>query len=243
MILTEKQHAPTPNEQPLTHCGKKTVLGWITDATDDEHMSSSTPRCSRNSKEHYIMKRGKVISISEHSGRSFLESHPGEAVVQPVESGGGHGEEPSQDWELFDGACDIMITQGAARRARGILIPPGPSLAEHREHVLTHLPSRAWCPSCVSGRGKEHPHAQGGKDPASAWPLVPADYACMHTAGDKGDRTVIDITTGATVATICPERGHDPLAEKVVRHGIESFGRAGDLVLQGDGEYGVLDML
>lgn len=125
----------------------------------------------RSSKEHCIMARGKVIAMAQHNGLPFLESYPEEADVQPVKNYGGHGVEPSQEAELFDGACDAMIAQGDARRARGNLIPPGPSHPERRQHELTRSPFRAWCHCCVSGRGTENPHAQGKKGPdrSSPW--------------------------------------------------------------------------
>lgn len=69
----------------------------------------------------------------------------------------------------------------------------------------------------------------------------------MQTVGDKDDKvtimTITDTTTGAMIATTGPKKGHDPFVEKVVKYGIESFGRNCDFVLQGDGEYGSLDVV
>ena len=36
--------------------------------------------------------------------------------------------------------------------------PKLPSEAEVRQHRLTHMPYRNWCPHCVRGRGKEMDH-------------------------------------------------------------------------------------
>lgn len=158
-----------------------------------------------------------------------------------------HDHSESKETELYDGTGGDMNSEGDVRKARGILIPSGPSPAARREHELTHMPYRSWCQSCVAGRGKESPHQQRRKDPSTTWPVVQADYVFMHTDGDKGDKvtimTITETATGATVATPCPKKGHDPFVEKVVKHGIDSFARNSDLLLQGDGELGVLDLL
>ena len=38
--------------------------------------------------------------------------------------------------------------------------PAEPSPQERARHMLTHLPYQAWCPDCLSGKGRENPHTR-----------------------------------------------------------------------------------
>ena len=51
-----------------------------------------------------------------------------------------------------------------ARRVKPVLDPTLPSAAEAREHQLTHLPYRSWCPVCVRNRGREAAHRRQPRD-------------------------------------------------------------------------------
>ena len=60
-----------------------------------------------------------------------------------------------------DDAVEIVDEAGKqARKVRGLVDPLLPSEAEIREHKLTHLPLRNWCPQCIRGRGKEMNHSK-----------------------------------------------------------------------------------
>ena len=37
--------------------------------------------------------------------------------------------------------------------------PAEPSPEERARHMLTHLPYQAWCPDCLSSKGRENPHS------------------------------------------------------------------------------------
>ena len=36
--------------------------------------------------------------------------------------------------------------------------PEGPTESEKREHEVTHMPFRSWCPACVQARAADWPH-------------------------------------------------------------------------------------
>ena len=58
-------------------------------------------------------------------------------------------------------------TTGGEDEARGVkpvLDPKLPSAAEAREHQLTHLPYRSWCPVCGKNRGCEAAHRRQPRD-------------------------------------------------------------------------------
>ena len=65
---------------------------------------------------------------------------------------------------------DIEDMEGEAgkRVVKKILDPMLPSRAEVREHDLTHLPYRNWCPHCIKGNGKEL-GIRGGHAMRRAW--------------------------------------------------------------------------
>ena len=44
-----------------------------------------------------------------------------------------------------------------AEAQRPLRDPGSPSKAEWDEHMLTHIPTRPWCPHCLRGKGKDSP--------------------------------------------------------------------------------------
>ena len=87
------------------------------------------------------MKRGEVGAVGDET----------EALQD-----GGSGEEPSVDV----GADGEQEEEGAdesteKREVVKMADPREPTEEERREHNLTHLPFRSWCPHCVRGRGRE----------------------------------------------------------------------------------------
>ena len=36
--------------------------------------------------------------------------------------------------------------------------PEEPTQKEFEDHMISHMPFRAWCPHCVKGRAKSEPH-------------------------------------------------------------------------------------
>ena len=213
---------------------------------------------------HYIQQGSDRVKMFEKNGLPYVKfwidsGSSGAKLVAPIQYGGATASTDAiprvttnadDDSETFAGVGGDMISDKEAQRARGILVPKGPSAAERTAHELTHLPYRTWCEFCVKGRAKESPHTKVTKDDklkGDDWPVVQADYAFMHNFGDKDNKvtmlTVVDTESGATVATACPKKGHDPFVERVVRSGLESFGLMSDLIIQTDKEHGPMDVM
>ena len=67
--------------------------------------------------------------------------------------------EEGQERDVADSGCEDDLDQEHGRRGvRRVLDPKLPSEEDVRQHYLTHLPFRNWCPHCVRGRGKEMDH-------------------------------------------------------------------------------------
>ena len=67
--------------------------------------------------------------------------------------------------------------------------PGGPTADELAEHMLTHLPHRAWCPICIKARGKEDPHFKANKNKATGQrPTVSFDYKSYGQENDLDDK-------------------------------------------------------
>ena len=70
------------------------------------------------------------------------------------------------DDEILCGVCmeqsDLMFNDDEepndAEQPRMLTAPSPPSRQEALEHAMTHLPYRNWCPFCVRGKAKAHPH-------------------------------------------------------------------------------------
>ena len=62
------------------------------------------------------------------------------------------------------------------------------------------------------------------------------DYAFLHDTGDKDAKvtflTMVDNSSGQTVATAVQNKGHDKFVERFLLKGLESFGVTGEMVLQ-----------
>ena len=66
--------------------------------------------------------------------------------------------------EVVDLGDEDMDGEAGKRVVRKLLDPILPSQAEVREHELTHLPYRNWCPHCIKGKGKEMGHHRKSRD-------------------------------------------------------------------------------
>ena len=64
---------------------------------------------------------------------------------------------PNEEVEPQDGE-ELQADIDDVQPQKMLRTPIMPSQAEVDEHNIDHLPYRAWCRSCVSGRGQEAPH-------------------------------------------------------------------------------------
>ena len=73
---------------------------------------------------------------------------------------------------------DEEAVESEAVKARCVKAPIRPSEAEVEEHMVTHLPFRAWCKHCVRGKSKAKKHSAAQKD--HVVPTLAVDYIFMH---------------------------------------------------------------
>ena len=73
--------------------------------------------------------------------------------------------------------ADPDLYESAARRPKGLPAPGEPTLTERREHELTHLPFRSWCPTCVRAKSKQN-HSRTLKTKQR---VIQLDYAFLVT--------------------------------------------------------------
>ena len=57
--------------------------------------------------------------------------------------------------------------------------PDEPTRKEFEEHMVLHIPFRAWCPHCVKGRAKAGPHRENKSE--NAIPTIAMDYCYMKS--------------------------------------------------------------
>ena len=74
---------------------------------------------------------------------------------------------------------DKEAVESEAVKARCVKAPIRPSDAEVEEHMVTHLPFRAWCKHCVRGKSKAKKHSAAQKD--HVVPTLAVDYMFMHS--------------------------------------------------------------
>ena len=80
------------------------------------------------------------------------------------------------------------LYEPSARRPNGLPAPGEPTLTERREHKLTHLPFRSWCPACVRAKSKQN-HSRTLK---TKQPVIQVDYAFL---GDNSDDPQVTLVT------------------------------------------------
>ena len=65
--------------------------------------------------------------------------------------------------------------------------PEEPTQKEFEDHMISHMPFRAWCPHCVKGRAKSEPHPVKKEKAEEVIPVISMDYMWMKSAEDKHD--------------------------------------------------------
>ena len=58
---------------------------------------------------------------------------------------------------------DEEMDTGEARDMKKVREPGAPTQKEWEEHMILHMPFRAWCPHCVRGRATDEPHKKSDK--------------------------------------------------------------------------------
>ena len=82
--------------------------------------------------------------------------------------------------------------------------PMRPNAAEVENHMLTHLPFRAWCPHCVRGKSRSKPHKRS--EAAHDVPTLTLDYMFMHGSQRAGAEEGMPILV---TRDLCERHRHD----------------------------------
>ena len=97
-----------------------------------------------------------------------------------------------------------------AREPRTRRDPGAPTEAEIEQHNVTHLPFRAWCPSCVEGKARDRPHRKQEDVDEKGLPVVVFDYGFLG-ARDEGETVAIQVArdrrTRMLFAHVVPRKG------------------------------------
>ena len=109
-----------------------------------------------------------------------------------------------------------ILTCASARRPKGLPAPGEPTLTEPREHELTRLPFRSWCPTCVRAKSEQN-HSRTLK---TKQPVIQLDYAFL---GDDSENpqlalvTAIDLPSGLGLSCVVPSKGRSVYAQAELR--------------------------
>ena len=89
--------------------------------------------------------------------------------------------------------------------------PAEPSAQEVREHELTHLPYRAWCPHCVRGKGKSMAHRAMDAEQSHSVPHVSNDYSFLGQDDQKVMPVALvrDHASKTTFSHVVPHKGSE----------------------------------
>ena len=156
-----------------------------------------------------------------------LDDYHGMAIQEDVWTADG---ETSSACEMIRGATrfekkDLVVHEvpevadpdlyESARRPKRLPAPGEPTLTECREHELTDLPFRSWCPTCptcVRAKSKQN-HSRTLK---TKQPVIQLDYAFL---GDNSENpqvtlvTAIDLLSGLGLSCVVPSKGRSVYAQ------------------------------
>ena len=114
-----------------------------------------------------------------------------------------------------------------------------PSQKEVDRHMITHMPFRSWCPHCVRGKAKGHPHHKVPENREHQIPTISIDYMYFVREGEveKGLPTLvmIDDKTGMIWARVLKQKGIEEYAVKVVTKFLDLLGYT-RIIVKSDGE-------
>ena len=125
-----------------------------------------------------------------------------------------------------------------------------PSEYEHSQHRLTHVPYRAWCPSCIAHRARADRHERTGEAHAGEVPTVSFDYFFTKSDGLGGEHdeaekitslVVVDSQTG--FVSCIPLEGKSQLdhAKREIVKFIQMLGHS-EVILHCDNEPSILQL-
>ena len=122
-------------------------------------------------------------------------------------------------------------------------LPKPPKAEEVEIHNATHLPFRSWCPHCVRGKAKAHPHHRAKRK--GEVPVVSIDYMFMSQKQGVGEEkgmpilVMKDRESGTVMSRLVPEKGATGYAVKRLAQDIDLLGY-NKLVLKSDQEPAII---
>ena len=142
-----------------------------------------------------------------------------EAPVRP--SVGGDGPNFTQCDESDDGDEGLYdmfeVDEHGQIKPKMLSAPSAPSRQERMEHEIAHIPFRAWCKSCVSGKCKSDRHTTSQNRSEDNIPVIGVDYAFLDKTSESGkmreEVTVLvikDRMSGSIFSVPVPQKGMDP---------------------------------
>ncbi len=144
--------------------------------------------------------------------------------------------------EKKDTGIMTMDEDEEARDSKGLPCGVRPSDKEVEDHERTHLPFRSWCPHCVMGRAKSHPHWKQDKEKTGV-PVISLDYYYMKDSDkDKdvqGETPILiwkDDNCKGSMSIAVPEKG---ICEYAIRRASQDINRIlgyNKMIFKGDQE-------
>ena len=99
--------------------------------------------------------------------------------LNPWEQIGVEVDRPLEDVEPETGSEAPWDPGAETTAVKALRHPATPTLEERLAHEVSHLPYRAWCRSCVAGRGRDVAHSRTVDRSEDAVPVVSFDYGYM----------------------------------------------------------------
>ena len=141
------------------------------------------------------------------------------------------------------GVCGEELGVNQVRSKRG---PSEPTADEIKDHYLTHVPYRSWCPHCVAAAAKASPHKKVDGEKENSVPSQHVDYWFMRDQpGGESIPVVVmkDSDSKAIGAHVVSQKGNiEWVAEKLCED-IEEFGHCGKIIVKSDQENALLDLI
>jgi len=119
-----------------------------------------------------------------------------------------------------------------------------PSDIEVARHNTTHIPYRAWCTACQTGRARGRQHRRRMTDP-EGHPQVQMDYSYMRTEGGPLRTILIAVhrESGSVLAATCfTKGGTDLYALRCVLGWLQEVGLTSTIRLRTDAEPAIMDL-
>eukprot|EP00974_Lingulodinium_polyedra_P045476 4360182-Lingulodinium_polyedra.AAC.1 len=146
-----------------------------------------------------------------------------------------------------ESALPVDQRPAEGRRARGVMVPSGPTAEEREEHCLTHVWFRAWCSACVKGRAPDDPHHRSGEPSVlaagSQRPMLQADYTFLSSVAAVSTNVealytifnVLYVDMGLTLPIPAGDKGPIEYCIKAFCENVNEWG-VKELILRVDGE-------